>query len=122
VGEGGRRLPDCRAGQRRGVLCASGARISAGMVTFKVFPSESVPRARKSAENAPHPEWEPRFSPWRHGGWYVTNVRYRSGAVGCVSRNYPDGKWRIVCDTRDGEFTYPTRVAAAVAERELASR
>ena len=20
--------------------------------------------------------WEPIFSPWRHGGWYVDNVRY----------------------------------------------
>jgi len=43
----------------------------------------------------PHPaEFEPVYAPWRHGGWYVTNVRYPSGAVGCVSRNYPEKKWR----------------------------
>jgi hypothetical protein len=41
--------------------------------------------------------WEPSFSPWRHGGWYVDNVRYPTGGCGCVSRNYPDRKWRIVC-------------------------
>ena len=40
------------------------------------------------------------YSPWRHGGWYVDNIRYPSGAVGCVSRNYRDRKWRIVCDPR----------------------
>src|SRR5580700_4881304 len=33
-------------------------------------------------------DWSPVYSPWRHGGWYVDNVRYPSGAVGCVSRNY----------------------------------
>jgi hypothetical protein len=73
-------------------------------------------------------EWVPEYDRWRHGGWYVTNVRYPSGAVGCVSRNYPDHKWRIVCDRRPGSFpggpsdhTYPTRDAAARAERELAA-
>ena len=71
--------------------------------------------------------WVPDFTPWRHGGWYVINLRYPSGAVGCVSRNYPDRKWRIVCDRRWGSFyggpddrTYPNRIAAARAERELA--
>lgn len=68
--------------------------------------------------------WTPAYSPWRHGGWYVGNVRYPSGAVGCVSRNYQDRKWRIVCDTRGEPFTsvdytYPNRDAAARAEREL---
>ncbi|MFY8164476.1 MAG: hypothetical protein ACOVKC_09590 [Brevundimonas sp.] len=67
------------------------------------------------------------FSRWRHGGWY-TSVRHNSGASGCVSRNYPDGKWRIVCDRRregvtelgqPGDFTYPSRTAAAEAERDL---
>lgn len=58
------------------------------------------------------------YSPWRHGGWYVHNVRYPSGAIGCVSRNYPDKQWRIACDPRpDGhEHTYPSRDAAARAE------
>lgn len=64
-------------------------------------------------------EWTPSFSEWRHGGWYVDNIRYPSGAVGCVSRNYPDKKWRIVCDSRHGEHTYPSREAAARAERFL---
>lgn len=65
-------------------------------------------------------EWTPTYSPWRHGGWYVNNVRYPSGAVGCVSRNYPDKKWRIVCDDRPGDHTYASRDAAARAERVLA--
>jgi len=60
------------------------------------------------------------YSPWRHGGWYVDNVRYPSGAVGCVSRNYPDKKWRIVCDPRGDEApTFTNRDAAAAAELEL---
>lgn len=64
--------------------------------------------------------WQPQFARWRHGGWYVSNVQYPSGAVGCVSNNYDDRKWRIVCDSRPGDHTYPTRDAAARAERELA--
>ena len=66
-------------------------------------------------------DWTPSFSPWRHGGWYVHNCRYPSGAVGCVSRNYPDGKWRIVCDEREGDHTDPTRVEAACAEYAIAT-
>jgi hypothetical protein len=71
--------------------------------------------------------WAPQFEKWRHGGWYVTNIRYPSGAVGCVSRNYSDRRWRIACDNRPGSYpggpndhTYPSRDAAATAERELA--
>jgi len=45
-------------------------------------------------------EFEPIYSNWRHGGWYVDNIRYPSGAAGCVSNNYADKKWRIVCDDR----------------------
>ena len=65
--------------------------------------------------------WIPQFSKWRHGGWYVDNVRYPSGASGCVSRNFPDGKWRIACDKRPFEEqpTFRTRDLAARAEREL---
>jgi hypothetical protein len=67
---------------------------------------------------------EPAFiySAWRHGGWYVDNVHYPSGAVGCVSRNYPDRRWRIACDDRPDafeRFTYRTRDEAAGAERDL---
>jgi hypothetical protein len=70
-------------------------------------------------------EWQPIYSRWRHGGWYVHNVRHLNDACGCVSNNYPDGRWRIVCDGRrkdlggDGDFTYPTRDAAARAELAL---
>lgn len=66
--------------------------------------------------------WTPDYSPWRHGGWYVHNVRYPSGACGCVSRNYADRKWRIACDPRPFEEapTFPNRDAAARAERDLA--
>lgn len=69
----------------------------------------------------------PYYSRWRHGGWYVHNVRYPSGACGCVSRNYPDGKWRIVCDPRrsdigePGDFTFGSRDEAARAELDLAA-
>ncbi len=66
-------------------------------------------------------EWVPIYEKWRHGGWYVVNVRYPGGAIGCVSRNYKDGKWRIVCDPRPFEErpTFINRDAAARAEREL---
>lgn len=69
------------------------------------------------------------YQSWRHGGWYVVNVHHPSGAVGCVSRNYADRKWRIVCDPREGSYpggandhTYPNRDAAARAERDLIAR
>lgn len=64
------------------------------------------------------------YERWRHGGWYVLEVRYPSGAVGCVSRNYADRKWRIACDPRPNAYelyTYPNRDAAARAEWELAN-
>lgn len=69
--------------------------------------------------------WTPVFSRWRHGGWYVSNLHYPGGACGCVSNNYPDKKWRIACDDRrselggPGDFTFPSRDAAARAERDL---
>ncbi len=50
----------------------------------------------------------------------MSNVRYPTGACGCVSRNYVDRKWRIVCDKRDGDHTYDNRDAAARAEQGLA--
>jgi hypothetical protein len=70
-------------------------------------------------------QWTPSYSRWRHGGWYVHGIRYPNGGCGCVSNNYEDGRWRIVCDPRrdqlggPGDFTFPTRDAAARAEREL---
>lgn len=65
--------------------------------------------------------WMPSFSRWRHGGWYVDNARYPDGAVGCVSNNYPDGKWRVVCDPRGFEHApvFGTRHQAAMAQYEL---
>jgi hypothetical protein len=62
--------------------------------------------------------WTASYEKWRHGGWYVTNVRYPNGAVGCVSNNYADGRWRIVCE--DSQTPFPSRDAAARAERVLA--
>jgi hypothetical protein len=59
-------------------------------------------------------EWTPEYERWRHGGWYVTNVRYPSGAIGCVSNNYADKKWRVV--NAPHNLTFPTRDAAARAE------
>ncbi len=60
-------------------------------------------------------DWKPAYSKWRHGGWYVTNVHYPSGACGCVSNNFDDKKWRIVTDP--SRTTFPSRDAAARAER-----
>lgn len=62
------------------------------------------------------------YTKWRHGGWYVHGVDYSGGAIGCVSRDYPDGKWRIVCHPLpfDEQPTFTTREAAAAAEHELA--
>lgn len=63
------------------------------------------------------------YSKWRHGGWYVHNVRYPNGAVGCVSCNYADRKWRIACDKRpfDDQPTFKTRDEAALAEWHIAN-
>jgi hypothetical protein len=68
---------------------------------------------------APDPDFEPEYEPWRHGGWYVYGVRHKNGGVGCVSRNYPDRKWRIVCDSRGHDHTYRSRDEAARAEYAL---
>jgi hypothetical protein len=63
------------------------------------------------------------YSKWRHGGWYVLNVHYENGAIGCVSRNYKDRKWRIACDRRpfDEQPTFATRDDAAFAEYQIAA-
>ena len=72
--------------------------------------------------------WQPRranpgLRPQVSDGWYVLDGRYPSKVIGCVSRNYADRKWRIVCDNRPGSYpggpndhTYPSRDAAAQAE------
>jgi hypothetical protein len=62
------------------------------------------------------------YSRWRHGGWYVHNVTYPTGACGCVSNNYEDRKWRIACDLRpfDKQPTFKNRDEAAKAEWLLA--
>ena len=62
------------------------------------------------------------YSRWRHGGWYVHDVRYPSGAIGCVSNNYTDRKWRIACDEREGDYTYKTRNDAADAEAQIVKK
>ena len=64
-------------------------------------------------------EWKPIYSHWRHGGWYVSNLYYPSGAVACVSRNFPDKKWRGVCNVRPHEDqpTFRNRDEAAHEER-----
>ena len=59
------------------------------------------------------------YAPWRHGGWYVHNVRHPNGGCGCVSRNFPDKKWRIACDPRDEDHTHASRDDAARAEWTL---
>lgn len=63
----------------------------------------------------------PRYSRWRHGGWYIDNLRYPSGAVGCVTNNFADRRWRIACDPRPFEDQphFRTRDEAARAELRL---
>lgn len=82
--------------------------------------SEAI--ALRSAARFVDPNAPFGYSPWRHGGWYVGCVRYPGGATGCVSRNYPDKKWRIACDTRPFETapTFRSRDEAARAEQALA--
>jgi hypothetical protein len=70
-------------------------------------------------------DWQPSYSSWRHGGWYVHGITYPNGGCGCVSNNYADKKWRIVCEggkyaTLEEFPSYPTREAAAFAERQIA--
>ena len=81
-------------------------------------------RMVQTAATGDNNQWQPEFSRWRHGGWYVDNLQYPSGAIGCVSNNYPDKKWRIVCDPRPfaEQPTFANRVAAAHGERELIAR
>lgn len=64
------------------------------------------------------PDSEITFYPWRHGGWYHDAARWPNGGCGCVSRNYADRKWRIVCDPRpfDEQPTFRTRIDAARGE------
>jgi hypothetical protein len=66
----------------------------------------------------------PLYEKWRHGGWCVLNVRYPSGAVGCVTNNFADKKWRIACDSRPfaEQPTFKTRDAAARAEKIIAEK
>jgi hypothetical protein len=68
---------------------------------------------------APDSDFEPVYREWRHGGWSVIGIRHPTGGLGCVSRGYPDQKWRIVCDSRDGDHTYASRDEAARAEYSL---
>ena len=70
---------------------------------------------------AAKPDWKPEYEKWRHGGWYVTNVRYPSGACGCVTNQLANGddRWYIVADSTLTPF--PSRDAAARAERVLAA-
>lgn len=80
-----------------------------------------VERRARTLRSQNAADWAPHFESWRHGGWYVTNLAYPSGACGCVSRNYADKKWRIACDPRpfDQQPTFKSRVEAAHGERDL---
>lgn len=55
---------------------------------------------------------------WRHGGWYVHEITWPNGGCGCISRNYPDQKWRIACDPRpfNQQPVFRTREQAARGE------
>jgi hypothetical protein len=64
------------------------------------------------------PPAEFTYDRWRHGGWYVQEITWPNGGCGCVSRNFGDRKWRIVCDPRPFEVqpTFRTRDDAARGE------
>ncbi len=62
---------------------------------------------------------QPEYSPWRHGGWYVDNLRYPSGAVGCVARFNNGRTWQIACDGRDTIPSFNSRDEAARAEAAI---
>lgn len=66
--------------------------------------------------------WTPAYDYWRHGGSYVTNVVYPSGAVGCIAsaRHSRSGRFEIACAPAGHDETYRTRDAAARAEAEIA--
>jgi hypothetical protein len=83
--------------------------------------TELLAELNKLVQRPPVTVWEPVFSDWRHSGYYVSNLHYPDGGLGCVSNNYNDGKWRIVCDNRpfDERPTFGTREAAAHAEKAL---
>lgn len=89
------------------------------------FPSVPALRRGITAHLKKSRAWVPQFSRWRHGGWYVDNIRYPTGGCGCVSNNYDDRQWRIVNDSRRScigaadDFTFRTRDEAAQAEYNL---
>lgn len=98
------------------------ARVSFMQGTSKVSSSMVLNITEALAEDS---SWKPMFSKWRHGGWYVHGITHLNGGCGCVSNNYVDGMWRIVCDPRrvdvnePGDYTFKTRQEAAHAERAL---
>lgn len=64
-------------------------------------------------------DWVPGYSVWRHGGSYVSGVRYPSGAIGCIAsaRHTISGRFEVACFDL-GKFK--TRREAADAERQFA--
>lgn len=68
-------------------------------------------------DNERESKWIPQYEKWRHGGYYVTNLRYPDGAVGCVAK-LANGKWAIACPPYHGvePLQFSTRDDAANAE------
>lgn len=66
--------------------------------------------------------WTPTYSPWRHGGSYVDNIVYPSGAVGCIAsaRHTASKQFEIACPPSWPGDQFKTRDAAAYAEAQLA--
>lgn len=80
----------------------------------------NCPRRRAALHRMVSDDWEPAYERWRHGGSYVVNLVYPTGAVGCIAsaRHTVSGKFEIACQPDAGQFS--TRRAAAFAEREIA--
>lgn len=111
---------DCQAEARMAELSAQ---LRAGQITYDEWDAAvNLPnrlRRRAAMERA---DWVPTFSRWRHGGWYVDNIVFPSGAVGCIASPTADrGTFVSACfvDAYEGR---KTRAGAALAERAEAIR
>jgi len=84
---------------------------------------ENMQRRLQARAEMERDDWEPAYSPWRHGGSYVVNIVFPQGGCGCIvsARHTRSGKFESAC-FRDEVGQHRTRRAAAFAEREHAMR
>lgn len=65
--------------------------------------------------------WRPRFAKSRYGGYFITNLYYPDGAVGCIvsARHTASGKFELACPPAGYDKKFRTRKEAAYAELAL---